>query len=182
MPRISEEVLARIKSEVSLKQLVLESGIALNRHGKDWVGHCPFHDDKTPSFVVSEVKNLWHCLGACGEGGDNLQFVMKHQGISFRHAVDQLQSRLNIAQVQQVAEQNVPSILSFLAAESEHSDQQVLNAVIDYYHERLLQSDAALAYLESRGLRDDDLIKRFKLGYADRRFRVSITVEEQCLR
>jgi len=54
------------------------------------VGHCPFHDDKTPSLVVSPEKNLWHCLGVCQEGGDIINWMMKSQGVSFRHAVELL--------------------------------------------------------------------------------------------
>ncbi|WP_374729018.1 CHC2 zinc finger domain-containing protein [Thiolapillus sp.] len=51
-------------------RLVESSGIELKKHGKDYLGLCPFHDDKEPSLVISPDKNLWHCLGACNEGGD----------------------------------------------------------------------------------------------------------------
>ena len=67
MGRISEEELAELaelKSGISLQRLVESSGIELKQHGKDLIGHCPFHDDKTPSLVISTDKNLWHCLGA----------------------------------------------------------------------------------------------------------------------
>lgn len=65
-------------------------GITLKKHGKDYVGHCPFHDDKTPSLLISPEKNLWHCLGACQTGGDVINWMMKSQGVSFRHAVELL--------------------------------------------------------------------------------------------
>lgn len=65
MARISDSELDRLKREVSLLALVEAAGITLKRHGKDYLGLCPFHDDKEPSLVISPEKNLWHCLGAC---------------------------------------------------------------------------------------------------------------------
>ena len=64
----------------------------LRRHGQDLLGLCPFHDDKEPSLVISPEKNLWHCLGACGEGGSVIDWVMKSEGVSFRHAVELLRA------------------------------------------------------------------------------------------
>ncbi len=90
MARIPESELDRLKREVSLVRLVESSVIELKKHGKDYLGLCPFHDDKEPSLVISPDKNLWHCLGACSEGGDVIQWVMKRQGVSFRHAVELL--------------------------------------------------------------------------------------------
>src|SRR5512139_2727003 len=90
MARIPDEQIERLKQEVSLVRLVERQGIVLKKHGKDYVGLCPFHDDKEPSLVISPGKNLWHCLGACGEGGDVIHWMMKSQGVSFRHAVELL--------------------------------------------------------------------------------------------
>ncbi|MBL1278353.1 MAG: DNA primase, partial [Ectothiorhodospiraceae bacterium] len=90
MVRISNNELDRLKNEVSLVRLAESAGIILKKHGKDYLGHCPFHDDKTPSLVISPEKNLWHCLGACNEGGSVIDWVMKKEGVSFRHAVDLL--------------------------------------------------------------------------------------------
>lgn len=70
MARIPDEELERLKREVSVVRLVEAAGIALKKHGAaDLVGRCPFHEDKTPSLVVTPKKNLWHCLGACQMGG-----------------------------------------------------------------------------------------------------------------
>jgi DNA primase len=63
MAKIPEEVIERLKEEVSLVRLVELAGIELGRQGKDLVGCCPFHEDRTPSLVVSPEKNLWHCMG-----------------------------------------------------------------------------------------------------------------------
>ena len=64
MARIPSSEVDRLKSEMSLQRLVEARGIELRRHGADLIGRCPFHDDRTPSLVVSPAKNLWHCLGA----------------------------------------------------------------------------------------------------------------------
>ena len=92
MARLSDTEITQLKIEVSLHDLVKSFGIALKRHGKDYLGHCPFHDDKTPSLVISPDKNLWHCLGACIAGGDVIQWVMKREGLAFREAVAWLRS------------------------------------------------------------------------------------------
>jgi len=69
MARIPEHEIERLKEEVALERLVEAAGVALERRGKDLVGCCPFHEDRSPSLVISPQKNLWHCLGACQEGG-----------------------------------------------------------------------------------------------------------------
>ena len=92
MARIPDEVVAQLKAEVSLLSLIETPGITLKRHGADWSGLCTFHDDHAPSLVVSPEKNLWHCLGACQAGGSVIDWVMKAEGVSFRHAVDLLQN------------------------------------------------------------------------------------------
>ena len=88
MARIPEEEIHRLKREVSLERLVEAQGIELRRHGGDRIGLCPFHDDRSPSLVVTPSKNLWHCLGACQEGGSVIDWIMKLRGVSLRHAVE----------------------------------------------------------------------------------------------
>ena len=92
MARIPEIEIERLKQEISLQRVVESAGIALKRHGADLVGLCPFHDDKTPSLVITPKTNLWHCLGACQAGGSVIDWVMKVEGVSFRHAVELLQN------------------------------------------------------------------------------------------
>ena len=69
MARIPEAELERLKRGVDLVALVEASGVVLRRHGADLLGLCPWHDDHSPSLVVSPAKGLWHCLGACAVGG-----------------------------------------------------------------------------------------------------------------
>ena len=168
MARFSDEVINRIKSEVSLIRLVETSGVALKPHGKDKIGRCPFHDDKTPSLVVSPESNLWNCLGACQTGGSVIDWVIKTQGVSFRHAVEILRDDIPaLAAVEKPVKKSTTKKLDVLLSEDAEA-QQLLNQVTDYYHETLKQSPEALEYLSSRGLGDAELIDRFKLGYANR--------------
>lgn len=173
MARIPEDQIERLKTEVSLLRLVQARGIALKRHGKDWLGRCPFHEDRTPSLVVSPATNLWHCLGACNVGGSVIDWVMKTEGVSFRHAVELLRNDLphlaaavEPAEPKVVKRASVPKLASPVVADAD--DQALLRQVVDYYHETLHQSSEALAYLESRGLNHPELIATFHLGYANR--------------
>jgi DNA primase len=92
MARIPDDEIGRLKNEISLERLVRARGIELRKHGADLIGLCPFHDDHEPSLVVSPAKNLWHCLGACQTGGSVIDWTMKTQGVSFRHAVELLRA------------------------------------------------------------------------------------------
>ncbi|WP_082378971.1 toprim domain-containing protein [Marinagarivorans algicola] len=167
MARFSDDTIQQLKGGVSLMGLVEAGGITLKAHGKDKIGHCPFHDDKTPSLVISPESNLWHCLGACQTGGSVIDWVMKMQGVSFRHAVEILNSDASAAApVKPIKQSTTKKLDALLSGDTEA--QQLLNQVTEYYHDTLKQSPEALQYLESRGLGDAELIDRFKLGYANR--------------
>jgi DNA primase catalytic core len=167
MARFSDETINRIKQEVSLVRLVENSGVELKPHGKDKIGRCPFHNDKTPSLVISP-SNLWNCLGACQMGGSVIDWVIKSQGISFRHAVELLKNDIPaLAAPAQPVKKSTTKKLDVLLSEDAEA-QQLLNQVTTYYHETIKQSPEALAYLESRGLGNSELIDRFKLGYVNR--------------
>jgi DNA primase len=92
MSRIPSADIERLKQTIALERLAEARGVELKRHGADLIGRCPFHDDKTPSLVITPAKNLWHCLGACQAGGTVIDWVMKAEGVSFRHAVELLQN------------------------------------------------------------------------------------------
>jgi DNA primase len=79
MARIPTPELERLKREVAVLGLVEGSGVALRRAGKDWLGCCPFHEDRQASLVVSPAKNLWHCF-ACQVGGGPIDWVIKREG------------------------------------------------------------------------------------------------------
>ncbi len=169
MPRFAQAELDDLKKNIDLAALVRAKGVDLKPHGKDLLGLCPFHDDKEPSLVVTPSKNLWHCLGACRTGGDVIEWVQRAEGVSFRHAVELLRdghaSRLvssgKVANHSTVS--RLPSPVELTA-----DDQTLLKQVVDYYHERLKQIPAALAYLEKRGIRNEEAFERFRIGFADR--------------
>ena len=169
MARIPEEELERIKREIDLAALVRAKGVELKPHGTGHLaGCCPFHDDKTPSLIVTPGKNLFHCLG-CGAGGSVIDFLMKHDGLSFRHAVEVLRegkAALLVASTTPTKKATIPKLPPPVAFDAD--DQTLLRQVIDYYHERLKQTPAALAYLQKRGLGSEEAIATFKLGFADR--------------
>jgi len=169
MARIPEDEVERLKREVSVQRLAEARGIKLHRHGADLLGLCPFHDDRNPSLVITPAKNLWHCLGACNMGGTSIDWVMKANGISFRHAVELLRADylpLAAAPVQPVKQSTVPKLPPPVALEAD--DRALLLQVVDYYSRTLKQSPEALKYLASRGLQSSEIIDRFKLGFANR--------------
>ena len=88
MARIPDDEIEQLKASAPLRALVEAAGVVLVHHGADWHGRCPFHDDRTPSLVVSPDKGLWHCLGACHTGGTAISWVMRARGVPFRRAVE----------------------------------------------------------------------------------------------
>ena len=155
---------------------------------------CPFHDDRTPSLVVSPKTNLWHCLGACQMGGSAIDWVMRYENVPFRRAVELLRHQLGAApalgdvepvQAMRSARIEVPlaseppsspgvakGLRRLLQAESSTlvtaDDQALLMRVLGYYHETLKRSPEALAYLAQRGLDHPEVIDHFQLGFANR--------------
>ena len=169
MARVPEAELERIKAEVSLERLAEARGVELRRHGADLLGLCPFHDDHEPSLVISPAKNLWHCLGACGTGGSVIDWVMRTEGVSFRHAVELLRVDPSVAASAAPVAVKSSSVKRLPApVERDADDGEVLRQVVAYYATTLRESREAMAYLESRGLGDRAAIDHFSLGFANR--------------
>jgi DNA primase len=171
MPHVPPELKERLKREVSILRLVEARGVKLVRKGRSLLGLCPFHDDHSPSLSVDPAKNEWNCLGACGEGGDVIKWVMRAEGISFTHAVELLKrDHLPFAAVSSGPPpkiSTVPKLPPLFAPTAD--DQKVLRVVVDYYHEMLKQTPEALRYLESRGLKSSEMVEHFRLGFSNRR-------------
>jgi DNA primase len=170
--RIPDEVVERLKVEVSVQRLAEARGVVLKKHGADLIGRCPFHEDRTPSLIVTPAKNLWHCMGACQVGGTVIDWVMRAEGVSFRHAVELLQNDY-LPLAASASSASTPAKHSTVkklptALERDASDAKLLAQVIDYYHQSLLQNPEALAYLEKRGLGSSEAIRTLKLGFANR--------------
>jgi DNA primase len=171
MARIPAGVIEHLKETVSMQRLAEARGVELKRHGADLHGRCPFHDDRTPSLVITPAKNLWHCLGACQAGGTVIDWVMKAEGISFRHAVELLQNDYQplaaVAPGVPPAKHSTVKKLP-MPIEPDAQDAHLLVQVIEYYHETLLGSPEALDYLTRRGIASEEAIRTFKLGFANR--------------
>jgi DNA primase catalytic core len=169
MARIPAAEIERLKREVSLERLAEARGIRLQRHGADLLGLCPFHEDHEPSLVITPAKNLWHCLGACQAGGSVIDWVMRAEGVSFRHAAELLRADLppeGLTKGKPPKLSTVPKLPGLLDASD--GDQALLRRVVDYYHATLKESPEALAYLAGRGLQHAEAVERFRLGFANR--------------
>ena len=169
MPRIAESTIDRIKSETDLIALIQSRGTTLKKQGTNWTGLCPFHDDQeTPNLIVTPGKGLFRCMaGQCGKTGNAIQFVQWFDGVSFRHACDLLSSGGKAAFEQpngRIKTATVPKLPCPLESSAEESE--LLDQVATFYHGKI--DEASLAYLASRGLDDEAMVKRFKIGFSDR--------------
>jgi DNA primase len=156
---IVDEDVVRVREATDLVGLVTQH-LALKRVGSNWVGLCPFHGEKSPSFSVSAEKGFFHCFG-CGKSGDAITFLMEIDHLDFPGAVETLAARANITLRYDDAQQG---------AGRRHRSElvEVMEAAVGWYHERLLTSpDAgpARSYLRSRGL-GGDTVRQFRIGYA----------------
>jgi DNA primase catalytic core len=168
MARIPDTELDELKRSTDLAALVRSRGIELKAHGaKDLCGLSPFTDEKTPSFIVTPAKNLWHCMSS-GKGGSVVDFVMHYDGVSFRQAVELLKSQSPAlfksgGPVKKSTVPRLPPPVEFNA-----DDQTLFSQVLDYYGQRLHENQPAIDYLKKRGLWHEEALKRFKIGFADR--------------
>ncbi|PLY35951.1 DNA primase [Pectobacterium carotovorum] len=160
MARIPESELQHLKAAVPLVEVVRAQGRKVVKRGKDFVVLCPFHQENTPSCVISPEKNLYHCFG-CDAGGSVLDWVMKTEGLSLPHAVDKLRGELGSVP----AAEPLPPV-SDIANEQER--QALLHRVTEFYHHTLLNAPEAIAYLEKRRLNHPELVAQFRLGFANR--------------
>jgi len=135
---------------------IVSAHVALRKRGKNLVGLCPFHNEKTPSFHVDPAKQLWHCYG-CGEGGDVFSFVEKIDGVSFREALELLAQKAGV---------RVPGPERMARELSEREKLLHANSVAcAFYRSRLRESARAMEYLAKRGL-TESAIEKYRLGYA----------------
>jgi DNA primase len=173
MTRIPEADLEKLKQEISIQRLAESRGVILRKHGDELLGLCPFHDDQSPSLVINPIKNIWHCLGACQTGGSVIDWVMKAEGISFRHAVEVLRKdSFSLVAEEAASPQKIVRVSTVrkldAVIESDIDEQRQLSQVIDYYHTTLKQSPEALEYLTKRGINSAEAIDTFRLGYSNR--------------
>jgi DNA primase catalytic core len=176
MARIPEAEIERLKEAVPVARLVEASGIELKKGGKDMLGRCPFHEDATASLVVTPAKNLWHCFG-CGVGGGPIDWVMKRQSVSFRNAVELLRADVGVVELG-TPQTSRPRAKLPAPVALDAGEQELLDQVIGYYHETLLASSEAMAYLERRGIASRELIEQHRLGLANRTLGLRLPVAQ----
>jgi DNA primase len=149
-------IAAEIKSKLPVVDVVGET-VVLKRAGSAYKGLCPFHAEKTPSFIVTPDRESWRCFG-CGEGGDIFTFLMRRDGIDFREALSRLAEKAGVELSAQTAKED----------RHRRRLREALEAAIAWYREVLLQAnqaEKARAYLDERGLTAETL-ERFGIGYA----------------
>lgn len=156
----SDDVIRRVRDSADIVELV--SGyVALKKTGKNHVGLCPFHAEKTPSFSVNPDKQIFHCFG-CGVGGDAFKFLELQEGLSFPEAVKQLANRAGIT---------LPEDDAFRKDKKAEDERAALFTIIaeaaDYYRKELdgPAGAAARAYVAKRGV-SEAVIRDFMLGYS----------------
>src|SRR5260370_22249202 len=165
MARIPESELEQLKRDVLVTRLAEARGVQLQRVGSDLLGLCPFHDDREPSLVISPAQNLWHCLGACQAGGSVIDWAMRAEGMSFRHAVEWLRGQAPpAARPEASPARPAPALRLGRAAD----DDELLRQGVGFYQETLAQSPEALAYLDGRGLGSQEARLFFQAGFGHR--------------
>ncbi|MDS3984746.1 DNA primase [Staphylococcus capitis] len=160
--RIDQSVINEIKDKTDILDLVSEY-VKLEKRGRNYIGLCPFHDEKTPSFTVSEDKQICHCFG-CKKGGNVFQFTQEIKDVPFVEAVKELGERVNIKVDVGQTQYNQQSQM----ASDDLKMIEMHELIQDYYHYALMKTvegEEALNYLRQRGF-TDELIKQRQIGYA----------------
>lgn len=154
-----EATIDKLKERIDIVELI-GSYMQLKKAGRNFKGNCPFHQEKTPSFVVSPDRQLWRCFGSCGVGGDAIAFYMKYENLSFLEALKDLCKRYGIELEQMPAEDKLAHYKERLI--------KINQAATDFYHYILTKSSIgkpALDYLKGRSI-TDKIIETFQLGYS----------------
>lgn len=157
MAASSASPVEEIKARIDLVDFIREY-VPLKRMGGNWKGLCPFHTEKTPSFMVSSEKGIWKCFG-CNAGGDLFAFLMKREGLEFPEALRLLASRSGV-----VLRSQDPKI-----ANQRSRLLDLIKAAADFFHRELLESPAAETarqYLGATRRLSDETIQTFLLGFA----------------
>ncbi|MEJ2166327.1 MAG: DNA primase [Desulfobacterales bacterium] len=158
---IPEDKISEIKNAADIVDIVSEA-VLLKKAGKNYIGLCPFHTEKTPSFTVSPDKQIFHCFG-CGTGGNVFSFLMKQEGLSFPEAARHLARRYGV----DIPEKTLsPEQRQRISARESLLDLN--RRAMDYFHQTLLNGAAgekARSYLSKRGI-TRKTIDNFRLGFA----------------
>lgn len=162
MPRIDQETVRKILDTADIVEVVSDF-VKLKRSGANYMGLCPFHNERTPSFSVSKAKGVCKCF-SCGKGGTPVGFIMEHEQLSYAEALRWLANKYNI----EIKERELTA--EEIAQASERESMLALNEfALQFFENKLFESDEGrtigLSYFRNRGL-TDAAIKRFRLGYS----------------
>ncbi len=172
---IPQELIDTVRQETNIVEVV-ENYVQLKKSGKNYLGLCPFHNEKTPSFTVAEDKQIFHCFG-CGKGGNVFTFIQEIEGLSFPESVEKLAVPLNVS---------LPtSVYSEQRSTEKNQTHQTLITMHEhakkFFHHILVNTEAgkeAMAYLESRDI-PKDVIEEFEIGFAPDNRQILLKVMEK---
>ncbi len=161
---IPKDQIEKLQNSVDIVDVIGER-IDLKRSGSNYKARCPFHDEKTPSFMVSQTKQIYKCFG-CGVSGDSINFVMSYDNLSYPDAIRHLAARYGVEIVEEYSGRSV---------DKSHDDRKELFRILnkyacDFFHENLLKeinagTSEVAEYLKKRKM-GIDLVKKFRLGFA----------------
>ena len=157
---IPEETLNQIQSQANIVDIISQY-VSLKKRGKNYFGHCPFHDERTPSFSVTEEKQLYHCF-SCGRGGSVFSFISEIEGLSF------VESVAKVAELAQIPFENKYSVSKPSVQDTHQPLITAHEKAAEFYQHVLLQTrggEKALDYLQNRGY-TLETIQTFKIGLA----------------
>lgn len=166
----------KIKDAANIVDVVSEF-VTLKKSGANYKGLCPFHNEKTPSFMVSPARGTCHCFG-CGKGGNAISFIMEHEQMTYPEALRWLAKKYNI----EIQERELSA--EEKAEQTAHESMFIINEWTASYFEKLLHEHPdgqaiGLQYFRSRGFRDD-IIKKFRLGFdINDRFALAATATKE---
>jgi len=153
--------LTRLKQSIDLVAVVQSRGVKLVKQGKDFVGLCPFHQEKTPSFHVTPAKNLFHCLG-CHAGGSVIDFIMRQDGLTKSEAIAWLKENSGATFATPPAAPAAPAKML-----NPQDAGTLLQRVVTFYHRTLRKDAGGMAYLKQRNLTDAGMLEVFQVGYSN---------------
>ena len=162
MKRIDRETVQKILDTADIVEVVSDF-VHLKRRGANYMGLCPFHNERTPSFAVSKTKGICKCF-SCGKGGSPVNFVMGHEQMTFNEALRYLAKKYNIEIVEHEMSEKERE------EESERESMMAVNEfALAHFEKNLTETndgkDIGLSYLNERGI-SEAMIKRFHLGYS----------------
>lgn len=158
---ISPDSIQQILSRIDIID-VINGFVRLKKRGVNYIGNCPFHNEKTPSFTVSPTKEIYKCFG-CGKSGNTIGFVMEHEKLTYVETLRWLAQKYGVE-----LEETAASPEAIMQQQTAESLRIINNFGRDYFVDQLFNTeegeDVALSYLKQRGFRED-IIRKFELGY-----------------